>query len=583
MLARLRLTLTITAALVAAVVVPAQADQVRPQQGDVGPVPGGGAFVIQSCGEPGATTGWTTTLNGNPGALSTGQECPPVRGHLFGAANFFDQTGLWISDRLGNAGGDIEAAFGDRAEMTFTPAPGTSITRLRYWRKVSKYADDNWQPYIALSDRTNIVDTCEVAGAQACQVGADDWGPNDTDYTATRTAYADRQGLSASSIILGLFCRDNGVHVCGNGFSIPHVEVQVYSAFLTIADPSAPTLSTPSGDGWSSDQWLQGTVPLAAASSDNTGISATRVYADGSLIATVQRTCHYTQPQPCSDEPTGAIGLPTVGLPDGPHSIQVAAVDAAGNETRLSRPAPLNVDNQPPAAPVGLTSPASTSMSNSFTASWVLPADSGSPIVAARYQLCQNGSCGAVQTAPSLTSVSGLVLPAAGPATLRVWLVDQVGHENAAAPATLTLAYTPVVQPPPTCPTPGAVPPQCAIPTPTPDPPCCTVKPPSPAVTKTAAGLRLTTTRRSGRKVTVAGKLSSKASGRVTVRYRVRLHGHTHTVTKTATITHGSFRANLVISKTLAAVRTGTVSVAYKGDKDTKSQTRTATLRVSRR
>ncbi|HWI70473.1 MAG TPA: sigma-70 family RNA polymerase sigma factor, partial [Baekduia sp.] len=86
--------------------------------------------------------------------------------------------------------------------------------------------------------------------------------------------------------------------------------------------------------------------------------------------------------------------------------------DAAGNETGIDRPTVLKTDNNAPAAPVGLVSPAAVSTVNRFEAHWSLPADSGSPIVAARYQVCQAGTCGAVQTTPSLTGVDGLVLPA---------------------------------------------------------------------------------------------------------------------------------------------------------------------------
>jgi hypothetical protein len=587
MLARLRLTLATTAALLAAVAVPAHA-QTRPLPGDVGALPGGGAFVIQSCGETGSSAGWQLTSS-NPTAFAGGTQCPPQNGNDPSFPDNTIRTGAWVADRFIPDDG-TEADIGDHAEMTFTTTAGTTITRARYWRFVAKRADDNWRTYVDVDTTAPYLDTCDLNGAPTCNVGGAGWYPNDVNESSNN--YRDADGLSTTTFVAGLRCLSNPNNLCSNGSSLNRANAEVYSAFFTITDPSAPTVGTPSGEGWTTTEWSQGPLPLSLSSSDNTGISATRVYADGSLLATLQGSCSYDRPRPCTDEAGGSVGIPTAGLADGAHAIEVAAVDAAGNETRLPRPAPLNVDNQPPAAPVGLTSPASTSTSNSFTASWALPADAGTPIVAARYRLCQNGTCGAIQTAPSLTSVSGLSLPASGTATLRAWLVDQLGHENAAAPATLTLAYTPVVQPPPTCPTPGAVPPQCAAPTPTPtpvptpDPPppaCCDIEPTPPTVTKTAAGLRLTTTRRTGRKVTVTGKLSSKASGRVTVRYRIRLHGHTHTVTKTATITHGSFRANLVISKTLAAVRTGTVSVAYKGDNDTKSQSRTATLRVSRR
>jgi hypothetical protein len=244
---------------------------------------------------------------------------------------------------------------------------------------------------------------------------------------------------------------------------------------------------------------------------------------------------------------------------------------------------------QPPAAPAGLSSPSATSTTNNFSASWTLPSDSGSPIVAARYQLCQNATCGAVQNAPTLTSVSGLMLPAVGSGQLRVWLVDQLGHENAAGAATLTLTYQPAITQPPSSPdpqqpadpgttnggTPDPQPQPVPMPTPTPQPP----------VVKASAALKLTTLRRSGRRVTIAGKLTTKASGSVTIRYRVRRpgpNGRDAVVTRHATIRHGAFRLTFTLSRAIAAVRTAAISVAYGGDADTRAQTRSATLKMRR-
>jgi hypothetical protein len=567
MLASLRVTLTVAIALVATPAVPALAAQSRPTPSDVGPLAGGGGFVMQSCGESGSTAGWSLSRP-NPGAIDGGLECPPARGHVASQPASFDQTGLWITDRLGNAGGDPYAAVDDRAELSFAPLGGTTITRLRYWRKVFTYADANWQPYIAIGSRANIVDTCEVDDDVACQVGADDWYPNDGDPDADRTAYADRQGLSASAILIGLTCRPNPDNLCGAGFSIPNTEAQIYSAFLTIADTIAPTLGTPAGTAWNADDWLQANQPLSVSSTDTTGILATSLYADGSLIATSQRACTYDRPRPCTDEPIGALVLPTAALPDGPHVLEIAATDAAGNEARVTRPTTLRVDNNAPSPPVGLTSPATTSTTNSFAASWALPADLGSPIVAAHYQLCQGGSCGPVSAAPTTTAVSGLTLAAAGTAKLRVWLIDQLGHQDSTTAATLALTYTPAVHQP----DPGPPPPQPPPPDPKPHPP----------IVKGDAKLKIVTARRSTRGLTIRGSLSAKASGRVTVRYRVRLHRRTRTVSKRVAIARHAFKATLPLSKAIGAVRSGTVSVIYAGDADTKSATRSAIIRAPR-
>ncbi|MCW3003331.1 MAG: hypothetical protein JWQ20_2629 [Conexibacter sp.] len=51
-------------------------------------------------------------------------------------------------------------------------------------------------------------------------------------------------------------------------------------------------------------------------------------------------------------------------------------------------------------------------------------------------------------------------------------------------------------------------------------------------------------------------------------------------VTGDATIRRGAFRLTFTLSQTIAKTRTATVSVAYPGDRDTRSQTRTVNLRA---
>jgi hypothetical protein len=560
--------------------------QERPLPNDVGPLPVPGAFLMQTCGETGVAWGWEVSANTNAGALDLGVDCPPSN-RPPGYPTSFQQAGVWISDRLGNAGGDSEANAGDRAELVFSPSVGTSLVRMRYWRAVHKVADpgDHWLPYISLTSRSNVIDTCELAGQSTCTAGADDWFPNDV-ATTNRGAYRDIQGISANAIIVGLYCTPNPDDVCGNGNSLTRIDAEIFSAFLTISDPAAPTLGTPTGDGWTQAGWAQGALPLALASIDNTGIAATKVYADGSLVTTLQRSCSYDRPRPCSDEPVGAVGLPTAGLSDGVHAVSLSAVDAAGNETKVDRPQPLKVDNNAPAAPVGLVSPAPRSTENRFSVHWSLPADSGSPIVAARYQVCQAGVCGPVQTAPSLTGVDGLALPAEGEGSVRAWLVDELGHESPGGAAQMTINYAPqpasLPEPPSTATPlgpPSAPVPAGAPPTQTPG---ATPQPPSGGSPKKAdPALKITALRVAGRRVTVRGRVSSRASGRLTVRFRARLRTGARLITTTARprIKRRAFTATLVLPRALAHARSGTATVTYAGDADTRPASRRATVR----
>ena len=469
--------------------------------------------------------------------------------------------------------------------MKFLPASGTQIARMRYSRAVHKVGDpgDHWHPYISLDGRADVIDTCALAGDSSCYAGGDDWFADDA-TTTPRASYRDLEGIAANSVIVGLYCTPNPDNVCGNGNSLTRIDVQIFSAFLTISDPASPTLGTPTGNGWTTNAWVSGTLPLALASIDNTGIAATKVYADGSLVTTLQRPCSYDRPRPCSDEPVGAVGLPTAGLTDGVHAIRLAAVDAASNETVVDRPTLLKVDNNAPAAPVGLVSPAAVSAVNRFEAHWSLPADSGSPIVAAKYQVCQAGTCGAVQTAPSLTGVDGLVLPAAGVGSVRVWLVDELGHEAPGSGAEMAINYMPEPAPPPRPPS-EVPPPGGGAPAGTPGGTPITTTPaippaPGPAP-KADAALKITSLRVIGRRVTVSGRISARASGRLTVRFRARPRTNSRPVTITArtTVKKGTFRTTLILPRTLQSARSGTASVRYPGDADTRPASRQATVR----
>jgi hypothetical protein len=587
---------TISALTMVVCAVASAAAQERPLPSDAGPMAVPGLFVMQTCGETGVANGWTNSLNTNDGAIAMGVDCPPSR-RPPGYPESFQQAGIWLSDRLGNAGGALGAVPGDRAEVTFSTAVGTSITRLRYWRAVHKAADpgDHWQPYIALDARGDVIDTCLVGSDSTCYAGGDDWFSDDATATP-RAAYRDLNGLSSTSMIVGLYCIRNEDDVCGSGNSLTRIDVEIFSAFLTISDPAAPILGTPVGEGWTATGWVGGDLALALASMDNTGIAATKVYVDGSLVRTLQRQCSYDRPRPCSDEPVGAVGLPTAGLADGVHQVSLGAVDAAGNETKIERSAPLRTDNNAPDAPVDLVSPAPVSTADRFSVHWSLPVDAGSPVVAAKYQVCQAGTCGAVQTAPSLTEIEDVVLPEAGAGSVRVWLVDSLGQEAPGGAGVLNIDYAPE---PAQGPSPGEDPSQGPLPPPVVVSPVSTVPPglapalgpapgggdsPVPPVVakpakKLSPALKITSTRVAGRHVTVRGTVSARASGQVTVRFRGRAKGKTYMVTARSRIRIKAFHATLTLPHALDRTRSGTATVSYAGDGDTRAESHQTTIR----
>lgn len=280
-------------------------------------------------------------------------------------------------------------------------------------------------------------------------------------------------------------------------------------------------------------------------------------YVDGGLAATTKRPCSFDRPRPCTDEPGTEVWLATDQLADGAHSVKVAAVDAAGNETRVSRPEPLLTDNHAPDAPVGLTAPTgSSNEAGQFDVRWSLPADHGTPIVGARYQLCQGGDCTLPTPTTTPTSLDGLRLSSATTTgTLRVWLEDAAGHSDPAGAAALSLARA-APAPPGPGPLPGAD----------------TPKPPATVKHKVIVRTRI---KRTGTRLRLTGTLTKRASGRL----RVRLTAHgARALTRRVAIRNGRFSTTLRLSRALAREARVHLTVTYAGDADTAAATTRRTL-----
>lgn len=136
-------------------------------------------------------------------------------------------------------------------------------------------------------------------------------------------------------------------------------------------------------------------------------------------------------------------------------------------------------------------------------------------------------------------------------------------------------ATRPIPQPDP--PVPGPVPSPAPRPGPGTDP-----RPP--VVRRAAARLKLTKALRAGARVTVAGTLDRRASGRVTIAWKQKVGRRTVRRTTTARIARGRFSATLRLPRALARARTaGRLTVTYRGDADTARATATRTVKASRR
>jgi hypothetical protein len=129
----------------------------------------------------------------------------------------------------------------------------------------------------------------------------------------------------------------------------------------------------------------------------------------------------------------------------GKYDLRVWLSDEEGN-VGAAASVPVPIDETPPAAPQGLTvtPPDLARGAGGFDVRWYDLQDSGSPIVAARYEVLDSSGKVAVPTQTvqgnDIEAISDLEAPRrSGPYALRLWLEDEEG--NAGAPVTAPLAY----------------------------------------------------------------------------------------------------------------------------------------------
>jgi hypothetical protein len=160
------------------------------------------------------------------------------------------------------------------------------------------------------------------------------------------------------------------------------------------------------------------------ASTDNVGVAGYRVYRDNVLWATAGAT---------------DTSITLTGLPDGDSSIEVAAFDAAGNESTRSVPVIVSLvgpDVTNPSVPTNVAAVA-TGLPGEALVSWDASTDN---VAVAGYRIYRNGVL--VATAgPTDTSITVPGLPV-GDSTIAVSAFDAAGNESATASVLLIMNDT---------------------------------------------------------------------------------------------------------------------------------------------
>jgi hypothetical protein len=403
-----------------------------------------GSYQISACNfaPEAADNSWTWATNdpAEPSHYAEHLNCPYRLGGSGGKAD--QEGGLSTTDALGLSS---DAAPGTSAGWTFTAPAGTTISGLTYERYIGHSLDpkNSWVPALRVDGAIVPEETCldTVENGETCSVG----GPPGTGGEPARIT-----GLSAHELSLGIVCQPPTERECVTGATQHAVWAAMYGATVTLSDPTAPTLSAPSGSLWGPGEaggFHKGTESVAIAAQDvGGGVAHFVLSADGRPVASYTAPCDFTFAQPCPSS-TGAqtLSLPTTQLSDGKHTLTLVATDAAGNQSTVASEE-IVVDNSPPPPPVGLSAAATQTGGSTFTATWSDPPGQLAPITGALYQVCPasgSGACSAPAPAPAAGPAT-VAVPGAGSWTIAVWLTNAAGN---ASPA--NAARTNVLVPPP--------------------------------------------------------------------------------------------------------------------------------------
>jgi len=159
-------------------------------------------------------------------------------------------------------------------------------------------------------------------------------------------------GLDTTSLAIELLCDPAPAQltVCGNGFSEHDARVELNSATVAVTDEQPPQITSTSGSLFAGGP-VHGVLSGTIDGSDNSGVQYARVYVDGAQVAQQALACDFTLPAPCPAGSSNQFSLDTSTLSNGQHRVQVAVVDAAGNQT-LGSPVQITVENAAPTAPI---------------------------------------------------------------------------------------------------------------------------------------------------------------------------------------------------------------------------------------
>jgi hypothetical protein len=318
----MRLTLALVAAAVAAGAFAAPA--------------GAGTYDVWSCrlpnGKPAPVAGW------RPVSLVA---LPPV--------NTCSTSGaLWTEFQVG------AIAAGGITGWQFDAPPGMTIASYELFRSARSGlgADGTIRPYGLYHDQprfdpnVHLFEHCTPV-PQGCRTMGDPIAvdPMDPDNRVARS------GLRISHLILRMECGPPG-GTGGCGSADPPGGLTIGRARIALSDENAPTLGNPTGELVTPSAVLDGAQGVSVSASDvGGGVERFAVLVDGAsasaeTLGDLHPTCRapFVDLVPCPAATTRSFAFDTNSVPNGRHTIQIAALDAAGNQA-VSAPVQVHIAN----------------------------------------------------------------------------------------------------------------------------------------------------------------------------------------------------------------------------------------------